>query len=64
MKPAFGRLGRWLAERAGEKSTWGGVALLVAAHGHDMPQAIADALNFWGPFLGTALITMTTTPKD
>jgi hypothetical protein len=29
-----------------------------------MPQAVMDALSFWGPFLGTALITMTTTPKE
>jgi len=64
VKASFLRLGRWITERASEKSTWAGVGLLTAAHGHDMPQAVMDALTFWGPFLGTALITMTTTPKE
>ncbi len=64
VRTAFRRLGRWAVYRFSEKSTWAGIGLLTAAHGHDMPQAVMDALSFWGPFLGTALITMTTTPKE
>ncbi len=56
-------LGRWALRRAQERSTWAGLAMLLAALGHATLSAqvahIGDAVLL---ILGTGLMSATTTP--
>lgn len=58
------RLGQWGLARAGEKSTYVGVALLAIALGREVPPAILAAVEWWAPFLATGLIAASTSDRS
>jgi hypothetical protein len=63
MKASLARLGGWCVDRLNEKTTWAGIALTLGVNGSHIPQAVLDAMNFWGMLLGSALMAMSDPKK-
>lgn len=54
--PMLQRLGRYIASRAREPSSWAGVSLALLPFSRYVPPDVVQLLEWWGPAIAGALV--------